>query len=887
MTIYNLDYFFNPKSIAIIGSGTMAHARDATLLRNLISAGCQGPVMPVNPDHPQAGVLTYNNVAELPLNPDLAVITTPLDGVPTLIRQLGERGTRAVALLNERLPEDLEGHEAELRQAILDAAKPYTLRILGPGCLGVAAPLNRLNATLSSNPLIPGTIAFVSQSRAVMRGVLDWASSREIGFSKVVSLGAGIDVDFGDLLDYMAQDNPTHSILLYLENVRDTRKFMSAARIAARIKPVLVLKPRYYHHDPLEDAVYDAAFRRAGILRVSDIEQLFYAVHTLSTVKPVKDDRLAIMGNSRSLSLLARETLERAGGRLAALSQHIRAELAGITELTVGNPVDLGDYAPPEIYGKVLARLLSEPAVDAILVLHATTTPEQDMAIARMVSQHAAHSQRLVLTSWVGGDSTKQVRRLFKKQHIATYANPSDAILAFTQLAQHARNQILLMETPPSIPVTFTVDHDEVHQIIKDTLAANRNRLNAFETMTLLRAYDIPVVETYLAKDPEQAAAIAEALGCSVALKIVSPDIHHKSDVGGVIFDLKTSDQVIEAATVMLEEVRTRIGPEGVIDGFLVQPMQTWDGAYEIAIGVRTSPHFGPVLSFGHGGTETDVINDLAYTLPPLNIKLARDLMSRTRIYSMLNSHQGRSADLSALALTLIKVSQMVIDLEEIVTLDINPLWADRDGVIALDADIHIAPSPYSPAARRLAIRPYPKELEQHITLPDGRHLLLRPVLPEDEPAVQQAVHNTPAEDLRLRFFQPIKELSHTMAARLTQLDYDREMALAMTEPGTPGKANILGVVRIMMDPDMQKAEYAIIMNRGMKGQGLGPLMMRRIIDYARQRGIREIYGEVLRENRAMLKLNRALGFKVKPEPDDPSVMRVTLDLSAQSVQEE
>ncbi|HXH03304.1 MAG TPA: bifunctional acetate--CoA ligase family protein/GNAT family N-acetyltransferase [Candidatus Competibacteraceae bacterium] len=877
MSTRNLAHLFNPSSVAVIGQGG---ERDARLMRNLLSAAPRGPVLPVNANQAALeGVLTYPSVASLPLTPMLAILSGPLAGAPALIRELGERGTRAVLLLSEELLDPAREADRALAQAMLDAAKPYTLRILGPDSLGLASPGNGLNATLSHTPVKSGHIAMVSQSSAVLRGVVDWAASRDIGFIHLLSVGARIDVDFSDLLDYLAQDTHTRAILLYLEQIRKPRKFLSAARIAARIKPVVVLKPRDHSHDPQEDAIYDSAFRRAGILRVSSIEQLFAAVETLATIRPVYNNRLAIMGNSRSLSLLASESLLYHGGRLARFGETVQAELGHLlpSGLQVQNPLDLGDSAGAELYGQVLDKLLQDADTDAVLVLHAPTAPETDLEIARRVIRESERSQRLVLTSWIGGRTAEQARQLFQEHRMACYANPSDAARVFTRVAEYARNQELLMATPPSLPEAFSVDAEAARAVLRRALAEGRSLLDAAEASTVLAAYGIPVAPTRIARSPQEAAAIAAEMRGPLALKIASPDIRQRLEVGGVRLGLDRPEQVAEAAEMMLQRVAS-LAPQARVVGFVLQPLLPRHGGYELTVGVRASRGFGPVIRFGHGGSETEVIDDLAYALPPLNMKLALELISRTRIYRLLSQSPERSVDQDELCLTLLKVSQMVVDLAELAELEINPLRAGRNGVIALDAWISVQPA-IGPASERLAIRPYPKELEQEIVLPDGRRFLLRPIVPEDEPALQEMVRRTPAEDLRLRFFQPIRELSHAMAARLTQLDYDREMALAVCEPGIPGKAAIWAVVRMTTDSSLDRAEYAILVNRAMAGLGLGSMLMRCIIDYARSRGIRELYGEVLRENKAMLRLNRALGFRIEADPDDPAVMQVTLEL--------
>ncbi|MCB1918393.1 MAG: bifunctional acetate--CoA ligase family protein/GNAT family N-acetyltransferase [Candidatus Competibacteraceae bacterium] len=897
MTIRNLEYLFKPRSIAVIGRGKQPDGPDAAVEFNLIEGGFKGPVMPVNPDQRSiAGVLAYPNIASLPVSPDLAILTTPLDEAPALIDELGQRGTRAVLLLSREVLQDHRGAKAALlsqdmlrkhpddgevlKQKILDTAKPYLLRIMGPDHLGYIAPSANVNASLSGNRPLAGHIALLCQSAAVMRSVIDWATSRNIGFSHVISVGIRWDVDFGDLLDYLLRDYQTRAILMYMENTRNRRKFVSAARVAARVKPVIVLKPHDFRTGPVEDAVYDAVFQRAGILRVDSIEQLFSAAETLATARPVYSDRLTIVSNSYSLALMTSDTLLRYDGHLAEISAATRERVAQTCRPghVIENPVDLGDTAGPDQYGQSLDLLLREPGADGVLVIHAPASTDRSLDCAQAVTERAAKSRRLVMTCWLGESSAEPARELFKNAQIPTYEAPDEAVEAFMRLAQYRRNQELLMETPPSVPEEFTADAETARRIIQIALTAGRRRLNAYEASQVLSAYEIPVVPLQFASTPEAATDIALELGMPVALKILSPDIVNKSDVGGVAFSLKNPLEVLVAATEMLNRVRD-LAPEAVIDGFAVQPMHYRHNIYELMMGVRTGKRFGPVIFFGQGGTEAGVIDDVAYALPPLNMQLARDLIWRTRLYRRLSTNRGRPVDLDAIALTLLKISQMVVDLAEVVELDINPIWLSSDGLLALDANVVIEPSA-EPAAKRLAILPYPKQMERRYTLPDGRSFLMRPILPEDEPELQNLVKRMPAEDVRMRFFQPIHELSHEMAARLTQLDYEREMAIIVTDPDAiPGKGTIWGVVRCNADPDLERAEYAILVDRAMIGIGLGPMLMRYIIEYARQQGIKEIYGEVLRENESMLRLNRALNFKIEATLDDPGVLHVKLSL--------
>jgi acetyltransferase len=877
MTVLNLRYLFKPDSIALIGSGGDV---EVLVAHNLMDAGFKGPVMPVDSTrHALAGALTYSDVASLPLVPDLAVITSPLQETEGLISQLGARGVRAAVIVSEYdRAWDAAAREA-LDRALLDAARPHGLRILGPGCSELSVPAIGLSASLGQYRPILGQVAFITQSSGIAQAALDWSGHQGFGFSHLVNLGRAIDIDFADVLDYLTGDYRTRAILLYLEQIRDPRKFMSAARQAARIKPVIVLKPRRQAQDEIDDAVYAAAFRRAGILRVDDRHELFNLVEVLNSARLVRNDRLAILSNSRSLSLLATDTLYQFGGRLAQFSERTQESLEALVDPvdSYANPVDLGDRAAAEVYGKALDVLLQDRGVDGILVIKAPNAFSEALPVAEEIIKRLPGLRCCVLASFPGPNSGEAARRRTLENKIPTHETSDAAVRAFMRLVQYKRNQKMLMETPPSMPEEFTPYTEAAQNIIAQALEAGREQLNEFEAMQLLAAYSIPVVDTHIARGPNEAAEVAARLGQAVALKILSPSIADKIQVGGVMRYLDSPEAVRQAASTMLLRVRN-VAPAAQVEGFLIQPMDYRDGAYEITLGVRSGGHFGPVIYFGKGGMEAEVIGDIAYGLPPLNMHLAWEIMAQTRIYSRMRYSLLRRANLNALALTLIKISQMVIDLGEIAEVNINPLRVNAEGVHVLDARIRLTPFMGDPV-RRLAILPYPKELEGYHSLLNGRKLLLRPILPEDEPALQALVQRASPEDLRLRFFQPIRELSHEMATRMTQIDYNREMTLVAVEQGVPGKAEIHGVVNLSADPDNDKAEYSILVERALMRLGLGSLMMRLIIDCARNKGIREIYGTVLRENEAMLQLNKALGFVVNIVPDDTSLRRVSLQL--------
>ena len=897
MSVRNLNSVFAPQSIALIGASERPNSVGAVVAHNLFHAGFAGPIMPVNPKHRSIeGVLTYRDEESMPMTPDLAVVCTPPAAVPDIIATLGKRGTKAAVVITAGFGEGEDRAGSELRQATLDAARPHLLRIVGPNCLGILVPGINLNASFSHLSPPKGDLAFVTQSGAMVTSVLDWAAPRGIGFSHLVSLGDMIDVDFGDMLDYLASDATTRAILLYIEGVTHARKFMSAARIAARTKPVIVVKAGRHaegaraassHTGAMagSDEVYDAAIRRAGMLRVYELDELFDAVETLALCRPASGDRLAILTNGGGIGVMATDSLIDQGGRLATLSAPTIDALNKVLPRTWsrGNPVDIVGDAPPERYKAALAALLDDKEIDAVLALNCPTAVASSTAAAKAVIEVAAERKRNLLTSWVGETAVAEARRLFAEARLPTYATPNDAVRAFMHMVRYRRNQDMLMQVPDSVPENFSPDLAKVRAIIDAALGTGREWLTEPDAKDVLLAYQVPTVPTRVARTPEGAALLAKAFNAPCALKIVSPDIVHKSEVGGVVLNLATPQAVRDAAEAML----SRIGeshPNARIEGLTVEPMVTSANGHELIVGMVEDAQFGPVILFGHGGVAAEIIADKALTLAPLNMMLAQSLMSRTRVYRELQGYRNQPpAALEAIASTLVKISQLVVDFGEISELDINPLLANPTGVTALDARIRVKRAARDGQAR-LAIRPYPTELEEKISLPDGRVFLLRPVRPEDGPAFVSAFEKLSPDDVRMRFFAPKKALSANMAARLTQIDYDREMALVLSEPGVPsGRAEIFGVVRIAADPDNERAEYAIIVRSDMKGLGFGALLMRRIIDYARSRGIGVLHGDVLRENENMLKLCRALGFTVHAIPEEGDIVRVELVLQAKA----
>jgi len=891
MSTRNLNLMLRPRSVAVIGASDRPNSVGATVIRNVLEGGFEGPVWPVNLRHSVvAGQKAYRTVDRLPEPPDLAVICTPPQTVPGLIAELGDCGTRAAAVLTAGLDDLCLDDGRTASQTMLDAARPHCLRILGPNCVGLLVPGIGLNASFAHVNAKPGALAFISQSGALTTAMLDWARANQIGFSHFLSLGNSADVDFGDLLDYLATDPDTRAILLYMEAVSSARKFMSAARAAARNKPVIVVKAgrspdaaqaAASHTGALagSDDVYDAAFRRAGMLRVDTTRALFDAAETVARIHGVEGDRLIIMSNGGGPGVMATDALVRAGGSLATLSRETIAALDAVLPATwsQGNPVDIIGDAPAERYPAALEPLLEERNADAVLLIHAPTAIVPAEAVARDCAPLFARKQRPVLVCWMGADAVTMADHMFAKAGLPTFATPEEAVNGFMQLVAYHRNQQQLLETPPSVAEDFEPDPAAARAVVEAVLAQERELLTEPESKAMLAAYGIPVVETRLATKLEELPALAEELGYPVALKIVSPDITHKTDVGGVVLDISTPELLLAAAEAILARAKNR-RPEARIEGLAVQRMIEHDDANELIAGVTTDATFGPVLLFGQGGTAVETIADRAIALPPLNMALAGELVGRTRVARLMDGIRGRPAsDRRAVELTLVKLSQLISDLPEVVELDINPLLAHAHGVVALDARVRVERA-VTQGTQRFAIRPYPKHLEQTIEF-EGRPLLLRPIRPEDRPRHEAFLaKNTPA-DMHARFFRMVRQLPASEMARFTQIDYEREMAFIAVGENEQGVEETLGVARAHADPDNVEAEFAIIVRSDLKGKGLGSALLMKLIEYCRQRGTQRLIGEAFADNDRMLKLARECGFRTTGRHE--GIVGLALDLQS------
>ncbi len=889
MTIRNFDALLNPRSVALIGASSRPGSVGLITAQSLLSGGYSGPIWFVNPKHRTiAGHDCYASIAELPSAPDLAVIVTPPQTVPQLISDLGAKGTRAAVVITA-------GIRGDLKQTMLDASRPFTLRIQGPNCVGLMLPRIGLNASFSPKPLA-GDMAFLSQSGALITGIIDWANGRNIGFSHVVSLGDMADADFGDMLDYLAADASCRSILIYMESVTHAPKFLSAARRAARSKPVIIVKAgrsvtgakaALSHTGALAgaDSAYDAAFRRAGLLRVRELDDLFNAAEMLARHPRISGDRLAILTNGGGAGVMATDRLGDLGGTLAMLSDKTLAALDAVLPHTWshGNPIDIIGDADAARYARALQLLLGAEETDAVLVMNCPTALASSADIAAQIVDVVAERRakgapaKPVLATWLGDGASRDARTLFAAKNIASFATPAESVDGFMQLVSYARAQEALLRTPPSLP-DFAFDSDKADVTIRGALEADRTILSEVEAKDLLAAYGIPVVRTVIATSPAEVRKLAEGIiaehGACV-IKILSDDISHKSDVGGVRLGLEHPEEAERAAADVLRRIKLLM-PDARIAGFTVQPMIRRPRAHELILGVSVDPTFGPLMMFGAGGTAVEVLRDTAHALPPLDLNLARDMIQQTRISRLLYGYRDRpAADLDLIAECLVRLSYLAARHPEIREIDINPLLADDKGVIALDARVKVADAVREPRVA-MAIRPYPSHWKISATIAAIGAVRIRPIRPEDEALYENFFAAVTTDDRRLRFFGAGTNLTHGALARFTQIDYAREMAFVAVEEST-GK--LLGVVRLIADPDYTQGEYAVLVRSDLKGRGLGWRLMQHVIDYARAEGLMEIHGSVLAENKTMLRMCSELGFTVEDEPDDAHLMRVVLDL--------
>jgi acetyltransferase len=866
MSTRNLDKMMAPRSVVAIGASARPGSVGAAVTGNLLGGTFQGDIHLVNLKGGEiAGRPVRRSLAELAEPADLAIVMTPPETVPRLILELGERGTKVAVVITTGRGDD----NARWRKRILRAAQPHLVRVVGPNCVGYMLPRLGLNASFGPAGMKAGRLAAVAQSGALLAGLADWGTAQGIGFSHLISLGDMADVDFGDVLDMLSRDWETRAVLMYVEGITEARKFMSAARSVARVKPVIVLKAGRHaaaaqaaasHTGSMagSPAVYDAAFARAGLVRVAGLGELFDAAETLGLGQGItpRNERVAIVSNGGGVGVIGTDLLLDEGGELATLQPKTIAQLDKQLPRawSRGNPVDIVGDADGPRYAAAIDALADDRGVGAVLAMNVPTALTAPVEAARAIAGAAGAKAVPLIGCWIGGTDAEEGRRVLQQAGIPAYDTPLRAVRGFMHIVQYRRGQRALQRTPPSLPEARS-DTDLVRAVVGGALTQKREILTEPEAARVLAAYGIPVVPTQVALDAAEAGAAALRIGFPVAVKILSRELRHKSDVGGVTLDLDSEQAVREAVRTMIGKA-CNSAPGAQIDGFVVQPMIKRPHAVELILGAAEDPVFGPILLVGHGGAATDVIDDKALALPPLDPVLAEAALGRTRVDRLLRGYRDRPpAAREAVCDAMVRLSQLIADIDEIAELDINPLLVDAAGVIALGARIVVRPAVAQERAARFAIKPYPVELEAEITH-RGERLRIRPIRPDDEALLQAFVRRTSAEDIRLRFFGPLRELSHEMAARLTQIDYDREMAFLLLDD-----KDLLGVGRLAADPGFEQAEFALIVASDRQGHGYGTLLLGHVLQYARLRGVKRVVGQVLRENYKMLDLAKRLGF--------------------------
>ncbi|VYU37400.1 protein lysine acetyltransferase [Metakosakonia massiliensis] len=871
MSQRGLEALLRPKSIAVIGASMKPDRAGFLMMRNLLAGGFAGPVLPVTPAYKAVqGVLAWPDVASLPYVPDLAVLCTHAKRNLALLDDLGKKGCKTCIILSA-FPEQ----HAEL----LACASRYQMRLLGPNSLGLLAPWQGLNASFSPVAIRRGKLAFISQSAAISNTILDWAQQREMGFSWFIALGDSLDIDVDELLDYLARDSKTSAILLYLEHLSDARRFVSAARSASRNKPILVIKSgrspdaqRLLQTHVGLDLAWDAAIQRAGLLRVQDTHELFSAVETLSHMRPLRGDRLMIISNGAAPAALALDELWARNGKLATLSDETQARLRDALPdyVSVGNPLDLRDDASNERYINVLNVLLESHEFDALMVIHSPSAvapgKESASALIDALKKHPRGKYVTILTNWCGEFSSLEARRLFSEAGLPTYRTPEGTITAFMHMVEYRRNQKQLRETP-ALPAHLAADTTAAHQLLQQAINDGVTTLDTHEVQPILNVWGIQTLPTWIASDSVEAVHIAEQIGYPVALKLRSPDIAHKSEVQGVMLYLRTASEVQQAADAIIDRVKMN-WPQARIHGLQVQSMANRAGAQELRVVVESDPVFGPLIMLGEGGVEWRAQDQAAVALPPLNMNLARYLVIQAIKNKKIRGRSGlRTLDIAGLSQFLVQVSNLIIHCPEIQRLDIHPLLAAGNEFTALDVTLSVAAFSGN-GESRLAIRPYPQQLEEQITLKNGERCLFRPILPEDEPQLQQFIALVTKEDLYYRYFSEINEFTHDDLANMTQIDYDREMAfVAVRQKGN--EEEIMGVTRAISDPDNIDAEFAVLVRSDLKGLGLGRRLLEKLISYTRDHGLRRLNGITMPNNRGMITLARKLGFDVDIQLED------------------
>ena len=872
-----LDAIFAPENVAVIGASETPGSVGRTLLWNLVSNPFGGTVFPVNPNRDSVlGIEAYEQIGDVEADVDLAVIATPAPTVPSIVEACGEAGVEGLIIVSAGFRE--VGEEgAELEQEIKESARDDDLRIVGPNCLGVMRPPNGLNATFAGSMANEGDVAFVSQSGALLTSILDWSFRENVGFSAFVSIGSMLDVDWGDMIEYLGDDPRTESIVLYMESIGNARSFLSAARDVAQSKPIIVIKAgrteaaaeaAASHTGTLtgSDAVLNAAFRRSGVLRVDDINDLFYMAEVLSKQPRPEGRNLTILTNAGGPGVLATDALIGGGGELTPISEEAMEEFDEILPgaWSHGNPVDILGDADPKRYARSLEVAARDENSDGLLVVLTPQAMTEPTKTAEHLRPYARDNDKPILASWMGGDAVASGEKILNEAGLPTFAYPDTAARVFNHMWRYSYNLRALYETP-SLPEDEEgiPDRKAAATIVQETHESGRVLMTEHASKALLSAYGIPTVETRVAETPQEAVAAARDIGHPVAVKLHSTSITHKSDVGGVQLGL-ASDEAVEEAFRTIDE---SIGGEG-FDGVTVQPMIDRSDGYELIIGSSMDEQFGPVLLFGSGGQLVEVYQDRALGLPPLNRTLARRMMEQTKIYEALQGVRGREpVDLDALETLLVRFSQLMVEQPRMKEIDVNPLLArpGDDGLLALDARVVL--HPYTKDDDELpipAIRPYPRQYIGTHPMGDGEEITIRPIRPEDEPKLVTFHERLSERSVYLRYANLMKleqRVAHNRLARICFIDYDREMALVAERPVEEDDDQIIGVGRLTKQPGRNEAEFAMLVIDEFQGEGIGTELLRRLVEVGETEGLDRITADILQQNHAMQRVCEKLGF--------------------------
>lgn len=887
-----LSPLFAPRSVAVIGASNRPESVGGVVFKNMQESGYHGKLYAINPGYPEIqGQRAYTSIEQIGEAVDLAVIATKAATVPEIIEACGQHGVRAAVILSAGFSEAGQAGMA-LERAVLENARRYGVRLIGPNCLGIMRPSVGLNATFSNGGAKAGNLALISQSGALCTAILDWAHPNDVGFSSIISMGATADVDFGEILDYLVSDPQTESILLYIEGIHHSRSFMSALRAATRIKPVILVKvgrheagskAAFSHTGALvgADDVFDAALRRAGVVRVDTIVQLFSAAKALSTRFHPAGNRLAIVTNGGGPGVMASDRAADLGVNMATLTADtiFKLNTALPENWSHGNPVDIIGDATAERYRDAVTLCMQDPGVDGVLTILTPQAMTQPLQAAQAVIAVAKKFNKPLVACWMGEEQVAESRSAFAQAKIPSFRTPEPAVEIFSFIAAYYQNQKLLLQTPGPLSQHQAPDIEGARFLIEGALAERRTVLNEMESKAVLAAFQIPIAKTVIARSPNEALLLAEELGLPVVMKINSPDISHKSDSGGIRLNLGNAQAVRAAYHEIIQAVQEN-RPNARIDGVVIEPMTVKPNGRELMLGVTTDPIFGPVITFSAGGTMVEVLADRAVALPPLNSFLVRDMINRTHVAKLLGAFRHMPPiDMAALEDVLLRVSEMVCELPWIKEMDINPLIVDEQGAVAADARFAVGfPIPSTQRYAHMAIHPYPTHLISHWQLPDGEDIVIRPIRPEDAELEQVFVRGLSEESKYFRFMDSLQELTQNMLVRFTQIDYDREMALVAVLEQDNQEIE-LGVCRYITNPDGNSCEFALVVADAWQHKGIGLKLMSSLIEVAVAKGLKLMEGEVLASNHAMLALVERLGFAISTNAEDISIKRVVKTL--------